>query len=80
MCRRDIVRRFCLGRLLGMRCLFHLLLVWFGMVVPLWGDGVEVAVPLWHQGGDGPKGLLRQMAPRWEVSVQFGMRFGGAFR
>lgn len=38
---------------------------------------LEVAVPLWQQGGDGPKGLLRQMAPRFEVSVQFGMRFGG---
>jgi hypothetical protein len=37
---------------------------------------LEVAVPLWHQGGDGPKGLLRQMAPRFEVSLQFGMRFG----
>lgn len=37
---------------------------------------LEVAVPLWHQGGEGPDGLLRQMAPRWEASVQFGMRFG----
>lgn len=37
---------------------------------------LEVAVPLWYQGGEGPKGLLRQMAPRYEVAVQFGMRFG----
>lgn len=37
---------------------------------------LEVAVPLWHQGGEGPHGTLRQMAPRWEASVQFGMRFG----
>jgi hypothetical protein len=37
---------------------------------------LEVAFPLWHQGGEGPGGALRQMAPRWEVSVQFGMRFG----
>lgn len=37
---------------------------------------LEVAVPLWHQGGAGSKGLLRQMAPRYEVSLQFGMRFG----
>ncbi len=37
---------------------------------------LEVAVPMWHQGGDGPKGLLRQMAPRFEVSLHFGMRFG----
>lgn len=41
---------------------------------------LEVAVPLWHQGGTGPGGLLRQMAPRWEGSVQFGMRFGGVPR
>lgn len=39
---------------------------------------LEVAFPLWHQGGEGPGGTLRQMAPRWEGSVQFGMRFGGA--
>ena len=37
---------------------------------------LEVAVPLWNQGGEGPGGLLRQMAPRWEISLQFGMRFG----
>ncbi len=37
---------------------------------------LELALPLWHQGGEGPRGLLRQMAPRWEASVQFGMRFG----
>ena len=37
---------------------------------------LEVAVPLWHQGGDGPTGTLRQMAPRWEASVQLGVRFG----
>jgi hypothetical protein len=37
---------------------------------------LEVAVPLWHQGGEGTSGLLRQMAPRWEASAQFGMRFG----
>ena len=37
---------------------------------------LEVALPLWHQGGTGPSGLLRQMAPRWEASLQFGMRFG----
>jgi hypothetical protein len=37
---------------------------------------LEVAVPLWHQGGEGSGGTLRQMAPRWEASVQFGMRFG----
>lgn len=41
---------------------------------------LEVAVPLWHQGGEGPSGLLRQMAPRWEVSLQFGMRFGRPHR
>ena len=41
---------------------------------------LEVAVPLWHQGGEGPGGLLRQMAPRWEGSVQFGIRFGGVNR
>ena len=40
----------------------------------------ELAIPLWHQGGEGPDGTLRQMAPRWEGSVQFGMRFGGATR
>ncbi|MDP1831215.1 MAG: hypothetical protein Q8K67_04075 [Geothrix sp.] len=38
---------------------------------------LEVAVPLWHQGGGGPQGLLRRMAPRWEACLQFGMRFGG---
>ncbi len=37
---------------------------------------LEVAVPLWHQGGEGPGGDLRHMAPRYEISVQFGMRFG----
>lgn len=37
---------------------------------------LELAVPLWRQGGEGPQGLLRQMAPRWEASVQFGVRFG----
>jgi hypothetical protein len=37
---------------------------------------LELAVPLWYQGGEGAKGLLRQMAPRYEVAVQFGMRFG----
>ena len=37
---------------------------------------LEVAVPLWQQGGTGPSGLLRQTAPRWEASLQFGMRFG----
>ena len=41
---------------------------------------LEVAVPLWHQGGDGPDGLLRQMAPRWEGSFQLGMRFGQSHR
>jgi hypothetical protein len=41
---------------------------------------LEVAVPLWREGGDGPNGLLRQMAPRWEASIQFGMRFGYANR
>jgi hypothetical protein len=41
---------------------------------------LEVAVPLWNQGGGGPNGLLRQMAPRWEASVQFGMRFGSSHR
>jgi hypothetical protein len=41
---------------------------------------LEVAVPLWHQGGEGPRGLLRQMAPRWEASLQFGMRFGRSHR
>jgi len=41
---------------------------------------LEVAVPLWHQGGEGPGGTLRQLAPRWEASVQFGMRFGGAIQ
>ncbi|WLT32220.1 hypothetical protein [Geothrix sp. PMB-07] len=39
---------------------------------------IEVAVPLWQQGGEGPRGALRQMAPRWEGSVQLGMRFGGS--
>lgn len=38
---------------------------------------LEVGIPLWHQGGEGPGGTLRQSAPRWEGSVQFGMRFGG---
>lgn len=37
---------------------------------------LEVAIPLWHQGGEGDVGLLRQMAPRWEASVHLGMRFG----
>lgn len=37
---------------------------------------LELAFPLWHQGGDGPSGTLRRMAPRWEASVQLGMRFG----
>ena len=41
---------------------------------------LEVAIPLWHQGGEGPGGTLRQMAPRWEGSVQFGMRFGRAIQ
>jgi hypothetical protein len=41
---------------------------------------LEVAIPLWQQGGEGPNGTLRQMAPRWEGSLQFGMRFGGAFQ
>lgn len=40
---------------------------------------LEVAVPLWQQGGEGSGGELRQMAPRWEGSLQLGMRFGGAF-
>lgn len=37
---------------------------------------LEVAVPLWHQGGEGSGGALRNMAPRYEISIQFGMRFG----
>ena len=37
---------------------------------------LEVAVPLSHRGGEDPRGTLLQMAPRWEASVQFGMRFG----
>ncbi len=37
---------------------------------------VEVAVPLWHEGGTGPGGDLRHMAPRYEISLQLGMRFG----
>lgn len=41
---------------------------------------LELAVPLWHEGGIGPGGSLRQMAPRWEASVQFGMRFSQALR
>jgi hypothetical protein len=41
---------------------------------------LEVAIPLWQQGGEGPNGTLRQMAPRWEGSLQFGMRFGGAIQ
>ncbi|MBI1754445.1 MAG: hypothetical protein HY014_02270 [Acidobacteria bacterium] len=40
---------------------------------------LEVAVPLWQQGGEGSGGALRQMAPRWEGSLQLGMRFGGLF-
>lgn len=41
---------------------------------------LEVAVPLWHQGGEGAAGTLRRMAPRWEASLQFGMRFSRAVR
>lgn len=37
---------------------------------------LEVAVPLWNQGGTGPAGALLHMAPRFEISIQFGMRFG----
>jgi hypothetical protein len=37
---------------------------------------VEVAVPLWHEGGTGAGGDLRHMAPRYEISLQLGMRFG----
>lgn len=40
---------------------------------------LEVAVPLWQQGGEGSGGTLRQMAPRWEGSIQLGMRFEGLF-
>lgn len=41
---------------------------------------LEVAVPLWHQGGEGAGGTLRRMAPRWEASLQFGMRFSRGLR
>lgn len=37
---------------------------------------IEVALPLWNQGGSGTAGALRHMAPRYEFSLQFGMRFG----
>lgn len=37
---------------------------------------VDVAFPLWHEGGTGAGGDLRHMAPRYELSLQLGMRFG----
>ncbi len=37
---------------------------------------LEVALPLWNQGGTGLAGDLLHRAPRYEISLQFGMRFG----
>jgi hypothetical protein len=37
---------------------------------------LEVALPLWNEGGPGLAGELRHRAPRYEISIQFGMRFG----
>ena len=36
---------------------------------------LEVAMPLWRQGGEGRTGQLRQMAPGFELDYQLGMQF-----
>lgn len=55
----------------------HSLLAWFTQggpqVHPL--TRLEVALPLWHQGGPGRTGQLRQLAPGFEVSYQLGLRY-----
>ena len=55
----------------------HSLLAWFTQggrdVHPL--TRLEVATPLWRQGGASRTGQLRQMAPAFELSYQLGARF-----
>lgn len=76
---RPMLRAFvgCRGILIP---IFPFLLMWGrqpGAVHSL--TRIEVALPLWRQGGEGAQGTLRKLAPGPEFNVSMGVRFNAPF-